>query len=221
MGKYQVSGLKLQGTFDTYLLILATSIRVLYNGPMPEETNAKNENFFVELLKFILIAAIIVFPVRLFIAQPFIVSGSSMDPTFKNGQYLIVDELTYHFAAPQRGDVIIFRYPKDPKEFFIKRVIGLPNETVTIKAGAISVTETTGKTITLDESYVKNLGNGGDVVYQVPADQYFVMGDNRPASSDSRVWGFLPRSDFIGRALMRLLPLNQIGFFPGGTPAQN
>ena len=95
----------------------------------------KRDNFFTELLKFALIALIIVVPVRLFVAQPFIVSGASMEPTFETGQYLIVDELTYHFEAPQRGDVIIFRYPKDPSQFFIKRIIGLPGETVTIKDG--------------------------------------------------------------------------------------
>ncbi len=188
---------------------------------MPQESSEKKENFFTELLKFIVVAAIIVFPIRLFIAQPFIVSGASMNPTFLNGQYLIVDELSYRLSAPQRGDVIIFRYPRDPKEFFIKRIIGLPNETVTIQNGKVEVTEVGGKTITLDESYVKNLGNGGDNTYKVGADEYFVMGDNRPESSDSRVWGLLPRNNIVGRAFVRLLPVNQLGFFPGSTPAQN
>lgn len=185
---------------------------------MPQENS---ENFFTELLKFVLIAAAIVFPIRLFVAQPFIVSGASMDPTFHNGQYLIVDELSYRFAAPQRGEVVIFRYPKDPSEFFIKRIIGLPGETVTIRNGVIEVSETGGKVITLSEPYVINQGNGADAVYPLGPNDYFVMGDNRPESSDSRIWGVLPRQNIVGRAVMRLLPIDQLGLLPGSTPAQN
>ncbi len=184
---------------------------------MPQE---KSENFFTELLKFVLIAAVIVVPLRLFVAQPFIVSGASMDPTFANGQYLIVDELSYHFEAPQRGDVIIFRYPKDPSQFFIKRIIGLPGETVLIRNGQVEIKKVDGSTVTLNESYVVNLGNGGDATYAIPQGEYFVMGDNRPESSDSRTWGLLPRQNMVGRAFLRLLPVQNIGFFPGGTPAQ-
>lgn len=179
---------------------------------MPEE---HSENFFTELLKFVVIAALIVVPVRLFVAQPFFVSGASMVPTFQNGQYLIVDELTYHFESPHRGDVIIFRYPKDPSQFFIKRIIGLPGDVVHITDGGVSVTTAKGTTEQLDESYVVNHGNGGDQTYTVPAGNYFVMGDNRPESSDSRTWGFVPRENFVGRAFMRLLPLSTIGILPG------
>ncbi len=179
-----------------------------------------SENFFTELLKFVLIAAAIVFPIRLFIAQPFIVSGASMHPTFQDGQYLIVDELSYRFSEPARGDVVIFRYPRNEKEFFIKRIIGLPHETVTIKDGAVSVKRADGTTLALDESYVVNHGNGSDATYPLGADEFFVMGDNRPESSDSRVWGVLPRHDLVGRALLRLLPINELGLFPGSTPEQ-
>ncbi len=184
---------------------------------MPEESS---ENFFTELLKFVLIAAAIVFPIRLFIAQPFVVSGASMEPTFHNGQYLIVDELSYRLEAPQRGDVIIFRYPKDPKEFFIKRIIGLPGESVTIAGDKISITRTDGTTLSLSEPYIVNHGNGSDNVYKLTGDEYFVMGDNRPESSDSRVWGPLPRDNIVGRAFLRLLPVNAFGVSPGSTPAQ-
>src|SRR5437870_1711033 len=104
---------------------------------MPQE---HRENFFTELLKFIVIAFVIILPVRLFVAQPFIVSGASMVPTFQNGQYLVVDELTYHFAQPQRGDVIIFKYPRNPSQYFIKRIIGLPGETVSVRSGDIYIT---------------------------------------------------------------------------------
>jgi signal peptidase I len=184
---------------------------------MPQESS---ENFFTELLKFILIAAAIVFPIRLFIAQPFIVSGASMEPTFHHGQYLIVDEISYRLNDPARGDVVIFRYPKNPKEFFIKRIIGLPNETVSIQGDAITITRADGSTLAISEPYVTNHGNGSTENYQLKPDEFFVMGDNRPESSDSRIWGALPRGNIIGRALIRLLPVQTIGLFPGSTPAQ-
>jgi len=185
--------------------------------PMHQE---KSENVFTELLKFALVAVIIVVPVRLFIAQPFIVSGASMVPTFENGQYLIVDELTYRFEEPMRGDVIIFKYPKDPTQYFIKRVIGLPNETVRITGGTVSVSKKDGSTIKLEESYVVNEGNGGNLTVSLGADEYFVMGDNRPESSDSRLWGVLPKDNIVGRAFIRLLPLQTATIFPGSTPTQ-
>lgn len=184
---------------------------------MPE---VQRENFFTELLKFVLIAAAVVLPIRFFIAQPFIVSGASMEPTFYNGQYLIVDELSYRLGEPARGDVVIFRYPRNPKDYFIKRLIGLPGETVNIAASGISVTRADGSVVALDESYVINHGNGTARSYALKDDEYFVMGDNRPESSDSRTWGALPRHNIVGRALIRLLPIDQLQLHPGSTPAQ-
>lgn len=177
----------------------------------------KSENFFTELLKFALLALCIVVPIRLFVAQPFIVSGESMVPTFQNGQYLIVDELSYHFESPHRGDVIVFRYPKDPSQFFIKRIVGLPGEVVHVSDDGVSVTKTDGSTVQLDESYVVNKGNGSPRDFTVPQGDYFVMGDNRPESSDSRSWGFLPRGNIVGRAFLRLLPVQNVGIFPGSA----
>jgi signal peptidase I len=184
---------------------------------MPE---GQQENYFTELLKLAVVAAIIILPVRVFVAQPFIVSGASMDPTFASGQYLIVDELSYRFEAPERQQVIIFHYPKDTTQFFIKRIIGLPGETVEIRGGSIYITQVSGKTIELSEPYVKNVGNGSDMTKKLGLDEYFVMGDNRPESSDSRTWGILPKKDIVGRAFLRLLPYNAIGAFPGAAPAQ-
>jgi signal peptidase I len=184
---------------------------------MPQE---KGDNFFTELLKFVIVAVLIVVPIRLYVAQPFIVSGASMDPTFGNGQYLIVDEFSYHLEAPARGDVIIFHPPQKPSEYYIKRIIGLPNETVRIGGGAVSITKIDGTTVALDESYVVNQGNGEDMRVMLNSDEYFVMGDNRPQSSDSRSWGVLPRANIIGRAFLRLLPLQHLSVFPGSTPAQ-
>ena len=184
---------------------------------MPEE---KGENFFTELLKFALIAVVIVVPVRLFIAQPFIVSGASMSPTFESGEYLIVDELSYRLGEPERLDVIIFRYPRNPEEFFIKRVIGLPGETVQIVGDSITITTKGGGTLSLEEPYIKNHGNGGVFRVELGEDEYFVLGDNRPESSDSRVWGELPRENIIGRAFLRLLPLQHLGVLPGAATIQ-
>ena len=175
------------------------------------------ESAFKEILTFVVLAVIIVVPIRLFIAQPFIVEGESMHPTFESADYLIVDELSYRLGDPTRGDVIIFRYPGDPSVFYIKRIIGLPGETVHISHGKTTVAKTDGTSVTLDESYVV----AEDATYTqdtvLGADQYFVMGDNRPRSSDSRIWGSLPRANIVGRAFLRLLPAREIGSFPGAV----
>jgi signal peptidase I len=144
-----------------------------------------------------------------------------MHPTFENLDYLIVDELIYDLRAPARGDVIVFRYPGNPSIFYIKRIIGLPNETVSINGGAITITSADGKKLTLDEPYVV----AEDATYtknvSLNPGEYFVMGDNRPNSSDSRMWGPLPEKDIIGRVDLRLLPIVGLGFFPGGTSYAN
>lgn len=175
----------------------------------------KRDSFFVELIKFALIAIVIVLPIRLFIAQPFIVSGASMDPTFENGEYLIVDELSYRFAEPQRGDVIIFRFPENPSKFFIKRIIGLPEETIDISRGVITVTSSRDpEGFVLHEPYLDVETVGEDFV-TLSQSEYFVLGDNRPASSDSRVWGPLEDDLIIGRAFLRLFPITHAAVFPG------
>lgn len=168
-----------------------------------------------ETLTFLVLAVIIVVPIRVFIAQPFVVDGESMHPTFESADYLVVDELTYKFHVPQRGDVIVFRLPGDPNKFLIKRVIGLPGETVRIDHGIVTIVKPDGTTLTLDEPYVV----AEDATYTqdtaLGADQYFVMGDNRPRSSDSRSWGTLPKANIIGRVYFRLLPANELGVLPG------
>jgi signal peptidase I len=172
------------------------------------EKKVEKTSFLKELIKLIVIAAIIVVPFRLFIAQPFIVDGASMDPTFATGQYLIVDELSYHFEAPARGSVMIFKYPLDTSKYFIKRVIGLPGETVSIKDGAVTITNAAHpQGFLLDEPYVK-LPLDQTTTYTVPAGNYFVMGDNRFGSDDSRIWGPVPTKDIIGRPIIRLWPFN-------------
>lgn len=176
----------------------------------------KNIQGFWETVKFIIIAIIIVVPIRIFIAQPFVVSGSSMYPTFHNGEYLIVDELSYRLNEPKRNDVIVFKYPEDPSKFFIKRIIGLPNETIDIIGETITITNDTNKEgFQLDQSYVLNKMENPKMHYELNEGQYFVMGDNRSASSDSRYWGPVNRKLLIGKPFLRLFPINNIDYKPG------
>lgn len=170
-----------------------------------------------EWVKVIVIALVIALPVRYFIAEPFIVSGASMDPTFSTGQFLIVDRLTYRFNEPQRGDVIIFEYPNNPSVYYIKRIIGLPNEHVDIRNGIVTITnEQNPKGITLDQSYVDPSHASHDSYRSsVGAHEYFVMGDNRAESSDSRVWGLLDKKFIVGKPIVRMFPLSALAFWPG------
>lgn len=168
-----------------------------------------------EILTFVVLAVVIVVPIRFFIAQPFVVEGESMHPTFEGGDYLVVDQFTYHFNDPKRGDVVIFRYPGDPSVFYIKRIIGLPGETVNVDRGRTSITKADGSTIILNETYVVAEDATYTVTTNLGDDEFFVMGDNRPRSSDSRVWGALPRHDVVGRAFIRLLPTAHASILPG------
>ena len=189
-------------------------IPVKTGGSMPNDKRVFWKNAW-DLLRFGLIAVLIVLPIRIFIAQPFIVSGSSMVPTFENGEYLIIDELSYHLRQPERGEVVVFRYPKNTKLFFIKRIIGLPGETIKINGESITVKNSEQKeSIKLDESYIKNQSSN-NLEMSLGVDEYFVMGDNRAYSSDSRAWGALPEKLIIGRAFLRLWPIAQAGLLPG------
>ncbi len=171
------------------------------------------ENFWKETVKFAVIALVIVIPFRYFIAQPFVVSGDSMDPTFANGQYLIVDELSLRFEPPKRGDVLIFKYPYDQTKDFIKRVIGLPGETVILHNGTVSIKNASG-TFSLNEPYI-SAKTDDEITVTLKPDQYFMMGDNRPESLDSRIWGPLPKNLIIGKPFVRLFPLSSISLYPG------
>jgi signal peptidase I len=182
----------------------------------PEKTARQS---FWELARFALIAVAIVIPVRLFIAEPFRVSGSSMYPTFMNNDYLIVDKISYELGQPKRDDVVVFVFPdpnpKNPRKFFIKRIIGLPHETVDIKGSAITITNDQHVDgFKLDQPFVENEANN-NMHFELKADEYFVMGDNRTASSDSRYWGPVKSDHLTGRAFLRLLPLRKISIWPG------
>jgi len=163
--------------------------------------------FFWEVTKIIILALLIVIPIRYFVFQPFIVKGVSMEPNFHDGDYLIIDEFIYHFREPQRGEVVVFRYPQNPSQRFIKRVIGLPHETVTLDNEKIIITDKFGQTKILDESnYLPQHFWEGEMTITLEDNQYFVLGDNRSHSFDSRKWGVLPKKYIVGRVIIRAWP---------------
>lgn len=177
--------------------------------------NETKNKFFVEVFKFSLVAIFIVLPFRIFIAKPFIVSGESMIPTFESGDYLIVDQISYRIEQPKRGDVIVFKYPKDTTRYFIKRIIGLPGETIAVHSNKITIkNKDFPNGFQLSEDYIK-IPTNEDILYTLPENKYYVMGDNRTNSSDSRIWGPVEKNLITGRAFIRLLPISQIGLLPG------
>ena len=178
----------------------------------------KQPHPFTEILQFALIALIIVIPVRMFIAQPFIVSGASMENTFHTGEYLIVDQVSYRLHEPEPGDVIVFRYPRNPSTFFIKRIIGTPGDTISIDGNIVTITNQEHPNgYVLDEPYVADMAPNTFLTEELGEREYFVMGDNRDKSSDSRTWGILQRENIIGEAFLRLFPFNEIGIAPGAS----
>lgn len=180
----------------------------------PAEKNATVGSFLWELARIVVIAFVVMIGFRFFVAEPFIVSGNSMVPNFHNREYLVVNKLGYRFSEPERGDVIVFRYPKDTSQYFIKRVIGLPGEKVKVENGRVYVynAEYPNGSM-LEEDYLSNqdITFGNDDLVTLGSEEYYVLGDNRLASSDSRVWGILPKHDIVGTAWLRVFPLNAFG----------
>lgn len=177
--------------------------------------------FFWELIKTFLIAMAIIIPIRYFLVQPFFVRGASMEPTFEDGEYLLIDQLSYRFREPRRGEVIVFHYPNDPSQFFIKRIIGLPGDLVTIQDGQVVIQNgefSNGAVLDESEYLDPNVRTGGQTETQLGENEFFVLGDNRPASSDSRSWGLLPRENIVGRTWIRAFPLGRITVFGVNTP---
>ena len=174
-------------------------------------------NFVFDFLETIVVALSVFVVIYLFIVQPHEVKGSSMEPTFQNNEYIITDKISYRFGKPNRGDVVIFKAPVNPDVDYIKRIIGLPGETVMVQSGRIYID---GKM--LNEPYLEDLTPifpGGfikeGVVVSIPENHYFVMGDNRPHSSDSREFGPIEKKLIIGRAVFRYWPINDLGLIPG------
>lgn len=192
---------------------------------MPEETNTQQNQsqsplasfglFLWDLIKIFLLAMLIILPVRTFLAEPFMVSGSSMVPNFHDRDYLIVDRLSYRLHEPLRGDVVVLKFPKDTSQYFIKRIIGLPGETIKCEQGKVVVEKASkDKTVVLEENYVsgKSPTQNCRPVQVLGSNEFFVLGDNRLGSSDSRVWGILPKDDIVGRVWLRVFPLGAFGF---------
>ncbi len=201
----------------------SSDIQTTHDRPKKKETSLLRE-----IINFILIVVFVLLPIRFFVFQPFMVVGSSMEPTFFTKDYLIVDELSYRLGSPQRGQVTIFKFPgpegetiaerdaasKDVK-YFIKRIIGLPGETVDIKNGVVTIKNAANPDgFTLDEPYVQ-FPKETTMSRTLAADEYFVMGDNRDKSYDSRSWGPVKREYLVGKAFLRLYPIGKASILPG------
>jgi signal peptidase I len=185
-------------------------------NPSPKKTAEEQDfwRFAAELLRTALIVVILAYVLRLFVFEPFVVEGTSMSPRFETNDFLIIDKITYHFESPQRGDIIVFKYPYDTSTNYIKRIIGLPGETVKIANNQVTIYNSSHQNgFILSEPYVSS-GNVTAVSdlskneFTVPQGEYFVLGDNREASSDSRAWGYLPSTDIIGKVDIEAYPFS-------------
>lgn len=194
---------------------------------MPDPSDGSDEKkrgsffgFVLETLKIVVIALAIIIPVRYFLIQPFFVRGDSMSPNYHDGDYLIIDEISYDLSEPARGDVIVFHFPGDERQYYIKRIIGLPGETVEIADGKVFVyNESNPDGFELDESaYLEStVRTPGEKRTEVAEGEYFVLGDNRTRSSDSRSFGSIDEGEIVGRSWIRAYPFDSITTF--ATPS--
>ena len=170
--------------------------------------------FILEVLQIIIISSAIIIPIRYYLIQPFYVKGASMEPSFYDQEYLIIDELSFRFREPHRGETVVFRYPKDPDEYFIKRVVAIPGETVEVNNGTVKIyNDENPNGLLLDESYLEGERTFGKKRVTLSANEYYVLGDNRDESLDSRSFGPIKEEHLIGRVWVRGLPLNRIQTF--------
>ena len=169
-------------------------------------------SFVWETAKIIIISLAIILPIRYYLVQPFFVKGASMEENFHDGDYLLIDEISYRFDEPRRGDVIVFRYPENPSQFFIKRIIGLPGETIEIKDNNVVIFNNDyPKGFILGEGYLSlRQQTAGNYKAKLDNNNYYVLGDNRLQSSDSRRWGTLDKKFITGRAWVRLWPFTKV-----------
>lgn len=174
-----------------------------------------------ESVKFLVTVFILWLVIRVFLVQPFLVDGASMSPNFETNDYLLIDKLSYYLENPSRGDVIVFKFPEDTSKYFVKRVIGLPGETVTVKNGVTTVKTVGGREVHILEPFVKNPSENDSKVLTLGDKQYFVMGDNRSQSYDSRAWGPLDAKYIAGRALFRLYPFDKVDLLPASVSKYN
>lgn len=169
--------------------------------------------FLFEVIQIVLISSAIIIPIRYFLIQPFYVKGASMEPNFYDHEYLIIDELSYQFRDPFRGEIVVFKYPRDPSQYFIKRVVGLPGETIEVTGGNVIIYNTEYPNgLVLEETYLEE-STTGKIRVTLADDEYYVFGDNRDSSLDSRSFGSIARDGVIGRVWVRGLPLSRISTF--------
>lgn len=182
----------------------------------PELDFEKRYRLVREVIETIILTLLMFLVIR-FAVQNFNVEGPSMEPTLHNGELILVDKWTYLFRAPTRGDVIVFVAPPHPDQDYVKRIIGIPGDHITIDNTKVYVDG-----VLLSEAYVSPINQGNPYLNNaitnmlVPEGKYFVLGDDRIRSSDSRDWGFVPRANIIGRAALVYWPLKQDndGFLP-------
>ncbi len=172
-----------------------------------------------DTVKVIIVSVAIIVPIRAYVVQPFFVRGASMDPSFYDSEYLVVEELSYaaNLREPRRGDVVVFRYPLDRSQHYIKRIIGLPGERVVVRGGAVIIVNRDYPSgMHLDEGWYLSPGiiTTGTTDVTLRNSEYFVLGDNRDHSSDSRAWGPVSRELLIGRAWIRVFPVARAGTIP-------
>jgi len=190
-------------------------LRSFDKGPKPLVYHIKMRTLIRETLQVILLALVIFFAIH-FMIQNFRIDGTSMEPNLHNGEYVIVNKTAYWFGHnPQRGDVIVFQAPDQPQNDRVKRVIGLPGDIVEVRSdGTVYVN---GQQ--LEEPYLPSHHSGTSGTWTVPEDEYFVMGDNRSVSYDSREGGPVPRNKIIGKAWLIIWPLHDWGWAPNRSIA--
>ena len=194
---------------------------------LPEEIHDENTNdevyekgflgkaalFFLELIKIAILAGITIFVIRYFLFKPFYVKGQFMEPNFYEHDYLIIDEITYRFRLPERGEVVVLKSPVST-DYYLKRVIALPGERVKIENGKVIIyNESNPKGLILDESYLNDMDTSGSISLTLGDDQYFVLGDNRGASFDSRRFGAISNEAIVGKVWLRGWPLDRVSSF--------
>lgn len=172
---------------------------------LKKDTKKRKKSMIRELLETVISAGIIAFIIITFIGQVTVVRGASMEPTLQDRERLIANKISYRFESPERNEIVIFRPPIGIKRNYIKRIIGIPGDKIEIVDGEIYVNDQA-----LEEPYVKYRSSEDMPPTIIPADSFFVLGDNRPNSSDSRYWGFVPRKNVVGKAWVVFWPLNKI-----------
>lgn len=181
-----------------------------------EEEKESFKSFLYETLKIVIISLIIVIPIRYYVIQPFYVKGQSMEPNYHDQEYLIIDEISYKFKEPARGDVVVLQSPQSSKDFFIKRIVGLPGERVTIKNCQLKIYNADypgGKKLNESQYLPDDIKTCADVDVTLKGMEYFVMGDNRTSSLDSRSFGPITKQNIVGKTWVRAWPISDFTVF--------